>query len=195
MQPEPGKTRSSSAKTLLFSPLDEGKTMAYLSSIPTVLQELPDVKSSCLDEPASAVRFQSELLHLLTHTLLDCGIPASLAGHLYVREAILLDYHNAAYRRAVYKALYPDVAAYFHTTPSRVERSIRHAIEVGWSRGNIEVLEEYFGHSTNPNKGKPTNSEFIATISDYLQLRFPAGAGIEGSRNRQTQFQAQAICW
>ena len=107
---------------------------------------------------------------------------------MYVRKAILLEYYNANYRGAVYKALYPDVASYFHTTPSRVERAIRHAIEVGWSRGNIEVLEKYFGHSTNPNRGKRTNSEFIATISDYLQLRYPAGAVIEDSRNGQNQF-------
>lgn len=190
MKPEPGKNQFSSSKPLLFSTPDEEKVMAYMSGVPVpaVLQELPDVQLHRMDEPASATCFQSELLHYLTHILLDCGIPASLTGHLYVRKAILLDYHNAAYRGAVYKALYPDVAAYFHTTPSRVERSIRHAIEVGWSRGNIEVLEEYFGHSTNPNRGKPTNSEFIATISDYLQLRYPAGTVIEGSRNRQSQF-------
>ena len=189
MKPEPGKNQSSSTKALLFSTCDEEKVMAYMGGvpIPAGLQALPDVQIDRSDEPVSAICSRNEPLHYLTHILLECGIPASLSGHLYVRKAILLDYHNAAYRGAVYKALYPDVAAYFHTTPSRVERSIRHAIEVGWSRGNIEVLEKYFGHSTNPNKGKPTNSEFIATISDYLQLRFPAGAVNEDSRNGQNQ--------
>ena len=190
MKPEPGNNPFSSAKTLLVSTHGEEKQAAYMSGvhIPVILQELPDVERDCSDERASAGCSQNELVHSLVQILLECGIPASLTGHMYVRKAILLEYYNANYRGAVYKALYPDVASYFHTTPSRVERAIRHAIEVGWSRGNIEVLEKYFGHSTNPNKGKPTNSEFIATISDYLQLRYPAGAVIEDSRNGQNQF-------
>ena len=190
MKPEPGNNPFSSTKALLVSTHGEEKQITYLSGvhIPVVLQELPDVERDCSDERASAGCSQNELIHSLAQILLECGIPASLKGHMYVRKAILLEYYNANYRGAVYKALYPDVASYFHTTPSRVERAIRHAIEVGWSRGNIEVLEKYFGHSTNPNRGKPTNSEFIATISDYLQLRFPAGAVIEDGRNGQNQF-------
>ena len=189
MKPEPGNNPFSSAKTLLVSTHGEEKQTAYMSGvhIPVILQELPDAESDRSDECASAGFSQNELIHSLTQILLECGIPASLTGHMYVRKAILLEYYNANYRGAVYKALYPDVASYFHTTPSRVERAIRHAIEVGWSRGNIEVLEKYFGHSTNANKGKPTNSEFIATISDYLQLRYPAGAVNEDSRNGQNQ--------
>ena len=189
MKPEPGNNPFSSAKTLLVSTHGEEKQAAYMSGvhIPVVLQELPDVECDGSDERASAGCSQNELIYSLTQILLECGIPASLTGHMYVRKAILLEYYNANYRGAVYKALYQDVASYFHTTPSRVERAIRHAIEVGWSRGNIEVLEKYFGHSTNPNRGKPTNSEFIAIISDYLQLRFPAGTVIEDSRNGQNQ--------
>ena len=189
MKPEPGSNPFSSVKALLVSTHGEENQTAYMGSvhIPVVLQELPDDRRHRSDARAAASCSQKELMHYLTHILLDCGIPASLTGHSYVRKAILLEYHNADYRGAVYKALYPDVASYFHTTPSRVERAIRHAIEVGWSRGNIEVLEKYFGHSTNPNRGKPTNSEFIATISDYLQLRFPAGTVIEDSRNGQNQ--------
>ena len=155
---------------------------------PVVVQELPDVKTDCSDECASAFSTENELIHQLTYMLLECGIPANLTGYLYVRKAILLDYHNADYRGAVYKALYPDIAAYFHTTPSRVERAIRHAIEVGWSRGNIEVLEKYFGYSTNPNRGKPTNSAFIATISDHLQLRCSASPAIKDNGTEKTQF-------
>ena len=167
MRSEPGKNQFSPAKAIFFPTHDEEKPIAYMSGFhfPVVVQELPDVKTDCSDECASAFSTENELMHQLTYMLLDC--------------------HNADYRGAVYKALYPDVAAYFHTTPSRVERAIRHAIEVGWSRGNIEVLEKYFGYSTNPNRGKPTNSAFIATISDYLQLRFPAGTVIEDNRNRQ----------
>lgn len=189
MKPEPGSNPFSSVNALLVSTHGDENQTAYMGSvhIPVVLQELPDARCDRSDERAAASCSQKELMHYLTHILLDCGIPASLTGHSYVRKAILLEYHNADYRGAVYKALYPDVASYFHTTPSRVERAIRHAIEVGWSRGNIEVLEKYFGHSTNPNRGKPTNSEFIATISDYLQLRFPAGTVIEDSRNGQNQ--------
>ena len=111
-------------------------------------------------------------MHQLTYMLLDCGIPANLTGYLYVRKAILLDYHNADYRGAVYKALYPDVAAYFHTTPSRVERAIRHAIEIAWDRGDLDTLNTFFGYTVNTAKGKPTNSEFIALITDKLRLQY-----------------------
>ncbi|HCX91074.1 MAG TPA: hypothetical protein DGZ34_00200 [Lachnospiraceae bacterium] len=190
MRSESGKNQFSPAKAIFFPTHDEEKPIAYMRGFhfPVVVQEFPDVKSSRSDERSSAFSSENELMHQLTYMLLDCGIPANLTGYLYVRKAILLDYHNADYRGAVYKALYPDVAAYFHTTPSRVERAIRHAIEVGWSRGNIEVLEKYFGYSTNPNRGKPTNSAFIATISDHLQLRCSASPAIKDNGTEKTQF-------
>lgn len=176
MKSELGNDLFSSTKKLPVSPHDEEKQASYTSSVLThvSLQELPDGKSDRSEEFASSLFSQNELQYHLSCILLDCGIPANLAGHSYVRKAILLEYHNVDYRGSVYKTLYPDVASFFNTTPARVERSIRHAIEVGWSRANLEVLEKYFGHSTNPDRGKPTNSEFIATIADYLRLRYPA---------------------
>ena len=103
--------------------------------------------------------------------LLTSGIPAHLCGYQYLREAIMLAVNDMDVINAVTKVLYPEVAKAFQTTPSRVERAIRHAIEVAWDRGDLETLQKYFGYTVNSAKGKPTNSEFIALIADRLQLQ------------------------
>ena len=107
----------------------------------------------------------------VTAILHEVGIPAHIKGYQYVREAIILTVQNIEYISAVTKVLYPEVAKRFHTTASRVERSIRHAIEIAWTRGNLEALQTYFGYTVNSAKGKPTNSEFIAMIADRIRLR------------------------
>ena len=140
-----------------------------------------------LKEEAGEEKIQRDLEQDVTDMIHEIGVPAHIKGYQYLREAIMMSVEDPSMLSSITKILYPTIAKRFQTTSSRVERAIRHAIEVGWSRGNIEVLEKYFGHSTNPNRGKPTNSEFIATISDYLQLRFPAGAVNEDSRNGQNQ--------
>ncbi len=106
----------------------------------------------------------------VTAILHEVGIPAHIKGYQYVREAIILTVQNIEYISAVTKVLYPEVAKRFHTTASRVERSIRHAIEIAWTRGNLEALQTYFGCTVNSVKGKPTNSEFIAMIADRIRL-------------------------
>ena len=107
----------------------------------------------------------------VTAILHEVGVPAHIKGYQYVREAIIIVVQNMDAINAVTKVLYPEVAKRFHTTPSRVERAIRHAIEVAWDRGDLETLQGYFGYTVNSAKGKPTNSEFIAMIADRIRLR------------------------
>ena len=106
----------------------------------------------------------------VTKIIQEIGIPAHIKGYLYIREAITMVIDDMDYLGAVTKELYPAVAAKFSTTPSRVERAIRHAIEVAWNRGKIETIDKIFGYTVSNAKGKPTNSEFIALIADKLRL-------------------------
>ena len=106
----------------------------------------------------------------VTSIIHDIGVPAHIKGYQYLREAIVLVVGDMDIINAVTKVLYPAVAKKFGTTSSRVERAIRHAIEVAWDRGDLEVLQKYFGYTVNSTKGKPTNSEFIAMISDRISL-------------------------
>jgi two-component system response regulator (stage 0 sporulation protein A) len=110
----------------------------------------------------------------ITEVMHHLGVPAHIKGYIYLREAIELVIKDIEYLGAVTKELYPTVAEKFHTTPSRVERAIRHAIEVSWDRGNISALNKYFGATVSANSGKPTNSQFIAKIADKLRLEMRA---------------------
>ena len=111
-------------------------------------------------------------LECMTSSVLrEFSIPLNLKGCQYLREAIILTAKDTQLVHSVMKRLYPEVAKKFNTTPSRVERDIRHAIEVAWDRGDIEVLQKYFGYTVSNIKGKPTNSEFIAMIADNLTLK------------------------
>ena len=112
----------------------------------------------------------------VTEIIHEIGVPAHIKGYQYLREAIILTINDMDIINAVTKVLYPEVAKKFGTTPSRVERAIRHAIEVAWDRGDIEVLQKFFGYTVSNIKGKPTNSEFIAMIADCLSLRQKQGA-------------------
>ena len=107
---------------------------------------------------------------MVTEMIHQIGVPAHIKGYHYLREAILLSVEDPEVMNAVTKVLYPTVAKKFATTPSRVERAIRHAIEVAWDRGDVETLNAYFGYTIHNSRGKPTNSEFIAMLSDKLRL-------------------------
>ena len=113
---------------------------------------------------------EDELKIRVTEILHQIGVPAHIKGYHYVRAAIILSVENDEMINAITKLLYPTVAEQYETTPSRVERAIRHAIEVAWDRGDIDVLNSYFGYTINNGRGKPTNSEFVAMISDNLRL-------------------------
>ncbi len=106
----------------------------------------------------------------VTNMIHDVGVPAHIKGYQYIREAIMLAVEHEDIINSITKSLYPSLASKFETTPSRVERAIRHAIEVAWNRGQIEVHDKIFGYTVNSNKGKPTNSEFIAMIADKLRM-------------------------
>ena len=106
----------------------------------------------------------------VTAIIHEVGVPAHIKGYQYLREAIIIAVNDMEVINAVTKVLYPAVAKKFGTTPSRVERAIRHAIEVAWDRGDLETLQKYFGYTVSNTKGKPTNSEFIAMIADRLML-------------------------
>ena len=112
-----------------------------------------------------------KLEHVVTSIIHEIGVPAHIKGYQYLREAIIIAVGDMDVINAVTKILYPEVAKRYGTTASRVERAIRHAIEVAWDRGDLETLQKYFGYTVSNAKGKPTNSEFIAMIADRLQLQ------------------------
>ena len=108
---------------------------------------------------------------LVTSIIHEIGVPAHIKGYQYLREAIMIAVNDMDVINAITKVLYPQVARTFSTTPSRVERAIRHAIEVAWDRSDLKTLQRFFGYTVSNTKGKPTNSEFIALIADKLQLQ------------------------
>ncbi len=114
---------------------------------------------------------QQSIEALVTGIIHEIGVPAHIKGYQYLREAIIIAVGDMDVINAITKVLYPQVAKTFQTTPSRVERAIRHAIEVAWDRGDLDTLQRFFGYTVSNTKGKPTNSEFIALIADKLQLQ------------------------
>lgn len=114
--------------------------------------------------------YHSNLQISITKMLHELGMPSHIKGYQYIREGISMIYNNPSLIGGITKELYPDLAIKFDTTVSRVERAIRHAIEVSWNRGNWDYMEEIFGHSVDIDKAKPTNSEFIVTVADKLRL-------------------------
>lgn len=116
--------------------------------------------------------YSNNLQKSISKLLHELGMPAHIKGYQYIREAISLVYDNPDIIGGITKELYPELATKFDTTVSRVERAIRHAIEVSWNRGNWDLMEEVFGHSVDIDKAKPTNSEFIVTVADKLRLEY-----------------------
>ena len=129
--------------------------------------DLPKRKS-VLQQPATID--QRQLDTIITSIIKEIGVPAHIKGYAYLREAIQMVYYDIELLGSVTKILYPEIAKKFNTTPSRVERAIRHAIEVAWNRGNYESISEMFGYTVHHMKSKPTNSEFIAMIADKIRI-------------------------
>ncbi|MDD2238593.1 MAG: sporulation transcription factor Spo0A [Bacilli bacterium] len=111
-----------------------------------------------------------DLKQAITNLLHSLGIPSHIKGYMYIRDGISLMYNKPSMIGAITKELYPEIADKYDTTTSRVERAIRHAIEVSWTRGDYDLMEDIFGHSVDYDRAKPTNSEFIATLADKLRL-------------------------
>ena len=143
----------------------------YFLSKPCEEHALLDRMRMAFGQPAApAEQHPAELKNMVTSIIHEIGVPAHIKGYQYLREAIMIAVDDMDVINAVTKVLYPEVAKRFSTTPSRVERAIRHAIEVAWDRGDLETLQKFFGYTVSNAKGKPTNSEFIAMIADRLVL-------------------------
>ena len=143
---------------------------AYFLPRPYALDAMLDRMHAVFGQKAAAPEHPSELKNQVTSIIHEIGVPAHIKGYQYLREAIMIAVDDMDVINAVTKVLYPEVARRFNTTPSRVERAIRHAIEVAWDRGDLETLQKFFGYTVSNAKGKPTNSEFIAMIADRLVL-------------------------
>ena len=129
-----------------------------------------ETKQQYVEIPMDGTKNQENLEALVTNIIHEVGVPAHIKGYQYLREAIIMVVNDIDIINQITKQLYPDIAKKYHTTPSRVERAIRHAIEVAWGRGEPAVVENIFGYTVSASKGKPTNSEFIAMIADKLRL-------------------------
>lgn len=132
-------------------------------------------------EKYQKVKLENEI----TEILHEVGIPAHIKGYMYLRSSIMETYYNPDILGQVTKVLYPDIARMYNTTSSRVERAIRHAIEVAWNRGNTDAIDEIFGYTVSATKSKPTNSEFIAMISDKLRLAHKTKTTVVGMNRFQ----------
>ena len=154
-----------------------GKGAAYFMPKPFENTALLDrMRAVC--QPAQPAAHTKNLKNMVTDIIHEIGVPAHIKGYQYLREAILIAVEDMDVINAVTKVLYPEVARRFSTTPSRVERAIRHAIEVAWDRGDLETLQKFFGYTVSNTKGKPTNSEFIAMIADRLVLEGRNSGGV-----------------
>ena len=136
----------------------------------SVLERLDEMRSTLTKSPLVRNR-EANVVAMVTSMIHEIGVPAHIKGYQYLREAILIAVNDMEVINAITKVLYPQVAKTFATTPSRVERAIRHAIEVAWDRGDLDTLQRFFGYTVSNTKGKPTHSEFIALIADKLQLQ------------------------
>ncbi len=140
-----------------------------------LLERISDLLSYCssgssTNADGEIISINKELEITITDILHQIGVPAHIKGYHYLRDSIMMCVNRPEIINAVTKELYPSVAKKYETTSSRVERAIRHAIEVAWDRGDVDVLNSYFGYTIHNGRGKPTNSEFIAMISDRLRL-------------------------
>ena len=151
---------------------------SYFLPKPCTVDALLDRMQMAFGHPATPEERAAELKNMVTSVIHEIGVPAHIKGYQYLREAIMIAVDDMDVINAVTKVLYPEVAKRFGTTPSRVERAIRHAIEVAWDRGDLETLQKYFGYTVSNAKGKPTNSEFIAMIADRLVLERKNGRGL-----------------
>ena len=137
-----------------------------------LVERLEEIRGGeSLRYPARRRPDKASIESMVTGIIHEIGVPAHIKGYQYLREAIIIAVNDMDVINAITKVLYPQVAKTFQTTPSRVERAIRHAIEVAWDRGDLDTLQRFFGYTVSNTKGKPTNSEFIALIADKLQLQ------------------------
>ena len=155
---------------LLISRIREFKNYKPIPSNNFISRENSMARQQYIEISSGQEKNEGNLEALVTNIIHEVGVPAHIKGYQYLREAIMMVVNDIEVINQITKQLYPDIAKKFHTTPSRVERAIRHAIEVAWSRGKADEVENIFGYTVSATKGKPTNSEFIAMIADKLRL-------------------------
>ena len=151
------------ADICMLKPFDNSSLVAHINSL---------MKMRSRNDLTSSINAESDMEAQVTKIIHQIGVPAHIKGYQYLRTAILMTIENNDIINSVTKVLYPTVAKKYQTTTSRVERAIRHAIEVAWDRGDIDTLNSYFGYTIQNSRGKPTNSEFIAMIADNLRLKY-----------------------
>ncbi len=152
------------ADICILKPFDVSSLIGHINSL-VKIKERPA-------EMAKALTAENDLEAQVTKIIHQIGVPAHIKGYQYLRTAILMTIDDNECINSVTKILYPSVAKKYQTTTSRVERAIRHAIEVAWDRGDVDTLNSYFGYTIQNSRGKPTNSEFIAMIADNLRLKY-----------------------
>ncbi len=155
------------AESFLMKPFDMNSLCEHLRSLLEARQ-----KSTAPTATTPVESSTPDIETQVTKIIHQIGVPAHIKGYQYLRTAILLTIQDSDIINSVTKVLYPSVAKKYQTTTSRVERAIRHAIEVAWDRGDVDTLNSYFGYTIQNNRGKPTNSEFIAMIADNLRLKY-----------------------
>ena len=155
---------------LLISRIRELKNYKPTQNNNFISRDTPLQKQQYIEISNDSGKSEENLEALVTNVIHEVGVPAHIKGYQYLREAIIMVVNDIDVINQITKSLYPKIAEKFTTTPSRVERAIRHAIEVAWGRGQQEVVENIFGYTISAAKGKPTNSEFIAMIADKLRL-------------------------
>ncbi|MFD3447802.1 sporulation transcription factor Spo0A [Microbacteriaceae bacterium 4G12] len=161
------------ASYFILKPFDMENLTSHIRQVsgkPSAIMKrpLPTFRSTTADgKPKNLDASITSIIH-------EIGVPAHIKGYMYLREAISMVYNDIELLGSITKVLYPDIAKKYNTTASRVERAIRHAIEVAWSRGNIESISSLFGYTVSMSKAKPTNSEFIAMVADKLRLEHKA---------------------
>ena len=156
---------SAGADSFLMKPFDMTSLCEHLARLLSMREKNNDDKQSLSPGTPDIETQVTKIIHQI-------GVPAHIKGYQYLRTAILLTIQDSDIINSVTKVLYPSVAKKYQTTTSRVERAIRHAIEVAWDRGDVDTLNSYFGYTIQNNRGKPTNSEFIAMIADNLRLKY-----------------------
>lgn len=149
----------------MIKPYDPEQMKSRFKNMKTAEQPLITVKDTAAEKKGDLESDVTNIIH-------EIGVPAHIKGYQYLRDAIMMSVDDMEMLNSITKVLYPTIAKKYQTTPSRVERAIRHAIEVAWSRGKMDTIDALFGYTINMGKGKPTNSEFIALIADKIRIEY-----------------------
>lgn len=161
------------ASYYLMKPFDNQTLLTRLQSLKPVAGRRMLTTHHTIKNNSLPISHAEQNLEIdVTNMIHEIGVPAHIKGYQYLRDAIMMSVEDMDMLNAITKVLYPTIAKNHQTTPSRVERAIRHAIEVAWSRGKMDTIDELFGYTVSTGKGKPTNSEFIALISDKIRLEY-----------------------